>query len=133
MDQRVLFVLKKLTSQHIHKVRLAAVVKEAGLSRRRLEQLFQQELGQTPGRFLRERKMNAARTMLRKSLFTIKQIATKVGYKAAPVFCRTFKRANRCTATRYRRNFAKRQQIAQNVNQFRLTAKSRRNKMRTAT
>jgi AraC-like DNA-binding protein len=77
------------------------------LSVRRLEQLFREETGLTYIAFRRRVRMKLAEKLLRSSSKPINEVTSMVGYKAAEYFCREFKKTRGCTATRFRRNVAK--------------------------
>jgi transcriptional regulator GlxA family with amidase domain len=55
----------------------------AGVSERHLNRLFQRELDETPGRYVRQARVEAAAQLLASSTLTIPRVATRCGFRSA--------------------------------------------------
>jgi AraC-like DNA-binding protein len=105
MDQRVLKVIA-LMKETLHKGwpagRLAGCV---NLSPSRLHQVFKEEIGLPPARYLRLLRMRQARELLETSHLSVKQVMARVGLTDESHFIRDFKKAYGLTPARYRERF----------------------------
>jgi transcriptional regulator GlxA family with amidase domain len=72
------------------------------MSVRTLESLFTKQTGKPFSTYYRELRIRLAKEQLARSSKPVKVIASRLGYKAAEVFCRDFKRECGCTALEYR-------------------------------
>ena len=103
MDHRLETVIHEISQNHSTKLRLPELAAMVELSVRRLEQLFQEETGMTYIAYRRRLRMQLAEKLLKNSGREVKEITSKIGYKASPYFCREFKKANGCTTTNFRK------------------------------
>ncbi|MDQ3641345.1 MAG: helix-turn-helix domain-containing protein [Actinomycetota bacterium] len=55
----------------------------AGVSERHLNRLFQRDLDQTPGRYVRQARVEAAAQLLASSMLTVPHVATRCGFRSA--------------------------------------------------
>lgn len=85
--------------------RLAALSARAGFSERHLTRLFVRELGRTPGRFVEEVRLEAARQLLESSDVPLAVIARRAGLGSAETLRRAFTRAMDCSPHAYRQRF----------------------------
>jgi transcriptional regulator GlxA family with amidase domain len=65
--------------------------------------LFQKHINKSPGRMLREVRMNKARELLTDTNLSLSKIAEHVGYGSAMSFSLAFKREHNMTPGEYRR------------------------------
>jgi AraC-like DNA-binding protein len=79
------------------------VARAAGISTSRLQALFQQWLGQTPGRTLSEIRLDCAKDRLAGSAEPIVEIALGVGFSEQSAFTRAFRRRYGESPAAYRR------------------------------
>ncbi|GAA1360783.1 GlxA family transcriptional regulator [Streptomyces beijiangensis] len=77
----------------------------AGLSPRTLARRFNEQLGVSPGRWVLDRRVAAARALLEQSDLPVETVATRVGLHSATNLRRHFHRALRTTPAAYRRAF----------------------------
>src|ERR1044072_1941076 len=95
-----------LAEETLHKgwrpAKLAAVV---NLSPSRLHQLFKEETGLPPARYLRQMRMRRAKELLESTHFSVKQVMGCVGLTDESHFVRDFKKTCGLTQARYRERF----------------------------
>ena len=105
MDQRVRKAIA-LAEECLHKgwspAKLAGMV---NLSPSRLHQLFKEETGVPPARYLRQLRMQRARELLETTHLSIKQVMVGVGVSDESHFVRDFKKTCGLTPARYRERF----------------------------
>jgi AraC family transcriptional activator FtrA len=77
----------------------------AGLSPRTLARRFAEQLGVTPGRWLLQQRVAAARTLLEETDLPVETIAARVGLSSAANLRRRFRSLVRTTPAAYRRSF----------------------------
>lgn len=80
--------------------RVVALADYLGVSSRHLRRLFSKQLGRSPQSWLREERLQAARTMLL-STASIKQIAYALSYRQVSQFCRDFKKRFACSPSEW--------------------------------
>ena len=105
MEHRVRQVIA-LAEQTLHRgwspAKLAALV---NLSPSRLHQLFKEETGVPPARYLRQLRMRRAMELLETTHLSVKQVMTVVGLNDESHFVRDFKKTCGLTPARYRERF----------------------------
>lgn len=90
--------------EHAHEpITVEAVVRAAAMSRRGLQQAFQQHLGRTPGDEIRRVRVEAACQRLVETDEKIEAIALQSGYRSLNSFCVAFKQATGQSPGQYRR------------------------------
>src|SRR5215208_2105261 len=108
MEHRVRQVIG-LAEESLHKgwspAKLAALV---NLSPSRLHQLFKEETGVPPARYLRRLRMRRAKELLETTNLSVKQVMAGVGLTDESHFVRDFKKTCGLTPARYRQRFHKR-------------------------
>lgn len=80
--------------------RLAAMV---GLSPNHLSQVFRRDVGQTPHRYLMDRRLERARELLAQSQLGISELAGQLGFASGSHLARSFRAAEGMSPTEYRR------------------------------
>jgi AraC-like DNA-binding protein len=95
-----------LAEQSLHKgwspAKFAALV---NLSPSRLHQLFKEETGVPPARYLRQLRMRRAKELLETTNLSVKQVMTRIGLTDESHFVRDFKKTCGLTPARYRERF----------------------------
>jgi len=81
---------------------LSQIATLLNLSDSRLRHLFTAETGISPRTYMRKLRLAAAKDLLRSSLFTIDQIAMKVGWRDRSHFERRFKQLYGMTPAQHR-------------------------------
>jgi len=84
-------------------LRLAQLAAVIHMSRYHFARLFKQATGVSPHRFVLQRRIRAAATLLGDSTPSITAIARAVGFTTASHFSTTFRRSTGLTPTEYRR------------------------------
>lgn len=79
---------------------------KARLSPRTFARHFQREVGTSPGRWLLDQRLAAARTLLEETELPVESVAVRVGLSSATNLRRHFHRHLRTTPAAYRRTFA---------------------------
>jgi len=82
---------------------IAAIARAIGLSQRRLEMLFAERLGTSPGRFFLDLRLDEARRMVTDTHLPMQEIALRAGFSSQMAFARAFRSRFNTTATALRR------------------------------
>ena len=82
-----------------------ALADRVAMSARNFARVFAQEFGITPGRYLLQSRVEAARRLLEQTDKTLTQVAIASGFRSVDVMRRAFLRALGTTPLRYRRHF----------------------------
>ena len=90
-DERIRRAMDYLERNIARKIALADIAGAVGLSPSRLAHLFREQAGQTPQHYLEGLRMQRASELLRRTGFSIKQIADAVGFDSQFYFSQRFK------------------------------------------
>ncbi|HWS99643.1 MAG TPA: AraC family transcriptional regulator [Pyrinomonadaceae bacterium] len=105
MDQRVQKTIS-LMKENLHRGWPAGrLAKFVNLSSSRLHQLFKEETGLPPAKYLRLLRMERAVELLETSYLSVKEVMAKVGVTDESHFVRDFKKTYGLTPARYRERF----------------------------
>ena len=74
---------------------------------------FRTRTGQTPARYVAERRMESAKRMLENTELDVSAVMEQVGLQEASHFARLFRKQYALTPTEYRREFRKEQKHAE--------------------
>ncbi|MFN6978794.1 MAG: helix-turn-helix domain-containing protein, partial [Gemmobacter sp.] len=102
-DPRVAAAMARIAAQIDAPEPVAATARAVGLSVRRLEGLFRAELGQAPGAWGREARLQAARRMVVEGGHGLQDIALRTGFAAPSALSRAFRRRFGLPPSRLRR------------------------------
>ncbi len=102
MDLRIKKVLKFIEENLDKKVNVKTITKYCCLGRSRFCELFKREIGIPFKAYLKRRRIEKAKELLKDYPLSIKQISYKVGYKSIPTFCDDFKRFTGLSPSEYR-------------------------------
>jgi AraC family transcriptional regulator len=102
---------KRRTAQYIEEhlrdgFSLSALAEVAGLSPFHFSRAFKESFGLPPYRYLNERRMQIARTLLARPDMSITQIAIELGFSESGSFSTAFRKHTGSTPTDYRRSLA---------------------------
>ena len=70
---------------------VAAIARRLGLSQRRLEMLFSDRLGVSPGRFFLDLRLDEARRMVTDTILPLQDVALRTGFSGQASFARAFR------------------------------------------
>lgn len=93
LDPRVARVLARMEAQLDTPTPVSALAQSVGLSPRRLESLFRQSLGTTPGAHALTLRLAAARRLLTDTRHPLAEIALRTGFSSPATLSRAFRRA----------------------------------------
>lgn len=94
-------------SEHIgDKITLEDVIKEFGLNRNRLNEIFVKETSMTCLNYLTKMRINLAQIMLAETELQIAEISDRVGYLDSNYFIKVFKKYTGVTPSKYRDSFS---------------------------
>ncbi|MEX1296555.1 MAG: helix-turn-helix domain-containing protein [Candidatus Limnocylindrales bacterium] len=85
---------------------VAALAERANMSERSFQRLFMREVGVSPGKYVEQTRIDAARRLLEQTEDGVAGIAGHCGFTNAETFHRSFKRRVGVTPTEYRQRFA---------------------------
>lgn len=83
------------------RITVAAISEKLGFSRTHIESVFKKELGKTITEYMRELKINEAKYLLRKEMYTVAQIADFLCFENPQYFFRVFKKETQMTPKEY--------------------------------
>ncbi len=103
-EQRVRIerALAMLDRRFCEDVPVSEMAEAAGLSVTHFGRLFRVWTGQSPARYMRERRVREARRLLGDIDFSIKQIAVKTGFKTPYHFSKVFRQVDGLSPSQYR-------------------------------
>ncbi len=82
---------------------IASIARRIGLSQRRLEMLFADRLGTSPGRFFLDLRLDEARRMVTDTRLPLQEVALRTGFSSQVAFARAFRARFGTTASALRR------------------------------
>ena len=92
MDSRVQLLIDDMLKQIDRPLVVSEMARRVNLSRSRLTHLFRSEIGCSPGRYLRQARLDRARQLVEESSLSIKEIMARVGFNDPSHFTRDFAR-----------------------------------------
>jgi len=102
MDARVKTVIRKMREFGDDHLSIDGLSKSVSLSPTRLRQLFKNETGRSPMRYLRDLRMRRAERLLRSTFLSVKEVAFVSGLKHVSSFVHSFKRRHGVTPSEFR-------------------------------
>lgn len=106
-DSRVDGALEYMKLHFKERGALSLAAKITGLSRRRFNDLFKRQHGQTPNGYITQLKVNAAKAYLLDNSLSVKKIAEMCGFEDHFYFCKVFKKITGVSPTAFRRGAIK--------------------------
>jgi AraC family transcriptional regulator len=79
------------------------LAREKGLSRSNFSHLFRSATGESPGDYLRRKRLDRAMELLRQSRLSIKEIAARTGFADSTHFCKSFRARYQMSPGAFRR------------------------------
>ncbi|MFJ9179263.1 helix-turn-helix domain-containing protein [Streptomyces sp. NPDC102360] len=105
-DESLAPLLEWATSRLDTRLTLDRLAERAGLSSRTLARRFAEQLGTSPGQWLLDQRIDAARVLLEQTALPVEAIATRVGLASAVNLRRRFRTHLGTTPGAYRRTFS---------------------------
>ena len=102
-DADFLRSVEHIYEKYDQKIEIADLAAIAKMSRSEYIQKFGRAMGSTPGNFLTERRVAAAKTLLSETAKTVQEIAQAVGFYDASHFARVFQRRTGVSPAVYRK------------------------------
>ena len=102
MDSKVKRALKFIEENLNKKITLKTITRYCCIGRSRFCEIFKKEIGLSFKAYLRRKKIEKAKKLLKNESFSIKQISYILGYKSVPIFCHDFKRLTGLSPSEYR-------------------------------
>ncbi|HEU5443804.1 MAG TPA: helix-turn-helix domain-containing protein, partial [Steroidobacteraceae bacterium] len=85
---------------------LREMARRANISVRQVERLFREHIGSSPKSFYLDLRLAKARTLLRRTLGSLRTIALECGFGSPSHFCHAYKRRYGIPPTHERRSFS---------------------------
>jgi AraC family transcriptional regulator len=98
-------VMEFIEAHLAEEISLAALAELAGLSLFHFARAFTQTFGVPPHRYHMTRRMDRARSLLRKPTLSVTQIGIQIGFRESSSFTKAFRRFTGLTPTEYRRHW----------------------------
>ncbi len=98
VNQAKEYILKNLTSE----LHLGEIAWHAGVSEEHLSRIFRQITGQTVFNYIREMRLETAKTLLCGTRLSVTEIASRCGFSSTALFSRNFKTYVGINARKYR-------------------------------
>jgi transcriptional regulator GlxA family with amidase domain len=98
--------LNQLSRENIRELDLEFLASRLGMSSRTLSRKFSQELQTTPGRWIQEKRLEMARTLLEATRLTVSEICYRVGYQDLASFSRLFAKSTGMPPAEFRKQIA---------------------------
>jgi transcriptional regulator GlxA family with amidase domain len=95
--------LNKLLKDNMQELDLTFLSRQLKLSSRTLSRKFLDELGTSPGKWIQEKRMEMAKTLLEGSKLNISEICYKIGYEDLASFSRLFSKTTGMTPLEFRK------------------------------
>lgn len=94
--------LNALAAKHMQELSLEFLARELGISSRNLSRKFSHELKTSPGKWIQEKRLDMAKTMLEETELRISEVCHRVGYQDPASFSRLFLKATGMSPGVYR-------------------------------
>ncbi len=92
LDPRVIAAIGQMESALDTPISATKIAKSVGLSPRRLEQIFKDNLGLTPAAYAQSLRLSAARRMINDTYHPLAEIALRCGFSSASSLSRAFRK-----------------------------------------
>ncbi|HEX5706867.1 MAG TPA: helix-turn-helix transcriptional regulator [Pyrinomonadaceae bacterium] len=102
MDKRVIKVVELMRGNPHFELTLEALAQAVNLSPSRLHQIFKNETGMSPAKYLKNLRLAQAKKLLETTFLSVKEIRGRVGIRDESHFVRDFKNAYGDTPSQYR-------------------------------
>ena len=98
LSRAILFI----RNNYMKKIKLQDIANHVFISASHLSKIFREEIGQTPGNYITEVRVEVSKSLLRDPTFNILDISEVVGFESQSYFTRVFKKVEGVTPGEYR-------------------------------
>lgn len=102
MDPRIQLAIDVINRDLAGPLSVTRLAHDLNLSRSRFTHLFRAHVGLSPGRFVRNARLERAAALVRDSTFSIKEVMAAVGFSDPSHFARDFRRYHGVSPRRFR-------------------------------
>lgn len=96
--------LNTLAQKHIRNLSLEFLAQKLGMSPRTLARRFSDELKTSPGKWIQEKRLDMARTLLEETTLRVSEVCYRVGYQDPASFSRLFFKATEMSPGDFRKH-----------------------------
>jgi transcriptional regulator GlxA family with amidase domain len=100
--------LNGLAVEWLDELTVPLMARQLGLSSRTLSRKFAEELQTSPGKWIQQKRIETAKSLLEETGLTVSEICFKVGYGDLAAFTRLFTRSTGMSPTEFRKSFGRR-------------------------
>lgn len=108
-DRRIARIVSILRTDFRRELTLSQIADSVNLSPSRLRHLFKSQVGVTPSKFIKTRKIHEAKKLAERTYLSVKQIVSLVGGNDESHFLRDFKKVYGCTLGEFQLRARKKQ------------------------
>jgi AraC family transcriptional regulator, arabinose operon regulatory protein len=90
LDPRIVWAISEIERRLGEEITLDDLARGVNLSRSRFAHLFREQTGASPGRYLRDFRLDRARLLLETTFLSIKEVMAAVGFNDPSHFSRDF-------------------------------------------
>jgi transcriptional regulator GlxA family with amidase domain len=105
MDKRIFHILKAIESDLQRQWTVAEMCDQVRLSMPHFLKLFRSEVGTSPMKYLREKRLDTAIHLIETTFLQVKEVCFQVGYSTESKFASDFKTRFGHTPSEYRKQF----------------------------
>lgn len=105
-DPRIAWAVNEMQRRVGHGVTVDELARAVELSRSRFAHLFRQQTGVSPGRYLREFRLDRARLLLESTTLSVREVMVAVGFNDPSHFSRDFAHAFGAPPSEWRKRAA---------------------------
>jgi AraC family transcriptional regulator of arabinose operon len=102
MDARITWAVREIERRLGARLDVPDLAASVNLSPSRFAYLFQRDMGTSPARFVRVRRLDRARELLETTFLSVKEVMVEVGLNDASHFTRDFRRQHGLTPRAWR-------------------------------
>jgi len=106
IDNHIQDALTYIHNNYMNNIALADIARNASLNGRYLSKIFQDEMGETPIRYLNNLRLRKAKALLEKTTLSIGEIATLTGFLDPLYFSKVFRANYKISPRAFRKNIA---------------------------
>ena len=107
VDPRIVWAIEEMQRRMADDLSLDELARTVNLSRSRFAHLFRQQTGSSPGKQLREFRLDRARVLLETTFLSVKEVMAAVGLNDPSHFSRDFQRAFGASPREWRKRIAR--------------------------